>query len=186
MKNIDSDSKRISEENEMIHAALVTDSKPNQLPERLFVNNFLPFFCGELDIDKEPNFFAMWFGIAGSPSLEVSIIDDLGKVLYRVPSIMDSSIINPNRENSTINFAHIVTMAKLYGNITPIAGENALNGGLAKKYSELQNKSKVFSSNEQRWMQIFARYGKIKVAPNITAAIVAKKDGSLSDDDFEF
>lgn len=186
MRNNDGDSKRITEENEMIHAALVTNNEPNQLPERLFVNNFLPFFCGEIDIEKEPGFFAMWFGIAGSPSLEVSIIDDMGKVLYRVPSIMDSSIINPNRENSTINFAHIVTMAKLYGNITPIAGENALNGGLAKKYSELQNKSKVFTTNEQRWIEIFAKYGKIKMTPGISANIASKKDGSLSDDDFEF
>ena len=104
----------------------------------------------------------MWYGIAGSPSSEVLIIDDNDKPLYKVPALVDTSIINPNREKGSINFSQIVTMAKMYGNITPTAGMNALNGGLAKKYSEIQSKSKAFTENEKRWMDIFQRYGKVK------------------------
>lgn len=185
MTNVSPEQIKITEENRNIYNALVLNNVPKPLPEKLFVNNFLPFFSGELDIDSEPNFFAMWYGIAGSPSSEVQIIDDNGKELYKVPAIVDTSIINPNRENNDVNFAHIVTMAKLYGNITPTAGQNALNGGLAKKYAQIQAKSKVFTTNEERWLNIFIRYGKVKKS-ELQVTEAKKAEGVLSDDDFEF
>lgn len=170
-----------------IYRQLVTEPQLNKLPERLFTRNFLPFFCGERDPVKEPDFYVLWISIAGSPMSEVQIIDDNGNPLFTVPALNDTSIIKPDRNTSgSINFSQIITMAKMYGNMTPVAGQNVLMSGLGEKYKELQSKSEVFDSNTERWYQILLRYGKVEKLINTTTGTASEKPGALSDDDFEF
>lgn len=174
---------KIGKENEMIFNSLVTNAPVSKLPESLFVQNFLPYFCGERNIAENEDVLPYWFSIAGSASAEVEIIDNNGEPLFRVPAIADTSIIDPKKNRGDNNLAEVVYMSKLYTNQTPIAGENYLNEKLAKQFEKLVAKSDVFGTNEQRWKEIFIRYNKIK-----PVEIQAGKDdtGKLTDDDFEF
>lgn len=175
---------RITEETEKIFSKLVSNPLANKLPENLFVENFLPYFCGEVEIPEETELYSLWYGIAGSPTGEVDIIDTRGKSLYKVPPLMNTNIINPKREDSNdMNFSQIINLATMYGNMTPMAGMNALNTGLANKLETLRNKSVEFSEYETRWIEIFKRYGKIK---QNTVSSVAASDNRLQEDELEF
>src|SRR3990167_8751263 len=81
---------------------LVTESEPNKLPEHLFVQNFLPYFCGELDINTNKDVLPYWYSIAGSASKEVEIIDSSGKPIYRVPALADNSVIEPKKKRGNV------------------------------------------------------------------------------------
>lgn len=163
---------------------LVTNDKASKLPEQLFVTNFLPYFCGELNIDTNEDVLPYWFSIAGSPNKEVSIIDGRGIELYKVPALSDTSIIDPTKEKGKMNFGEIVSLAKLYTNLSPAQGQNFINDKLAEKFYKLTAKSKIFTDNEKRWYDIFARYGKIK--PDDVGKIEDDKASKLSDDELEF
>ena len=178
--------KRLLEQGLDIYKQLVSETEVNQLPEKLFVTNFLPFFCGERDPEKDPDFFVFWVSIAGSPVSEVEIIDERGKPLFRVPPLNDTTIIKPDRTvKNSINFSQIITMAKMYANMTPTAGQNALMNGLGEKYKELQAKSEIFDKNTIRWLDILARYGKLPKQVT-TSTSAPSKPGALTDDDFDF
>lgn len=175
---------RMIEETEKIFGKLVSNPLANRLPEKLFVENFLPYFCGEVEIPEETELYSLWYGIAGSPTGEVDIIDTRGKSLYKVPPLMNTNIINPKREDSNeMNFSQIIALATMYGNMTPVAGLNALNTGLSGKLETLRNRSVEFSEYETRWIEIFKRYGKIKEKTTSSAAVVENK---LQEDEMEF
>lgn len=175
---------RVTEETEKIYSKLVANPLANKLPERLFVENFLPYFCGEVEIPEETELYSLWYGIAGSPTGEVDIIDISGKSLYKVPPLMNTNIINPKRgDNNDMNFSQIIALASMYNNMTPVAGLNALNTGLANKLETLRNKSVEFTDYEIRWIDIFKRYGKIK---QNTVSSVAVADNRLQEDEMEF
>lgn len=171
-------------QNQQIFEALVVKDTLAKLPEYLFVQNFLPYFCGELDISKNDEVIPYWYAIAGSPTKEVEIIDESGKSLFVVPSLTDTSIIDPSKEKGRINFAEIVHLAKLYSNQSPVAGENFINTQLADKFYKLTAKSKVFGDNEKRWLDIFVRYGKIKELSGTDATVDTST--KMSDDEIEF
>lgn len=173
----------LNKANEDIYKQLIVADAVNKLPENLFVENFLPYFCGELDIAANDEVIPYWYAIAGSPNKEVSIIDERGQSLYQVPALADTSIIDPTKEQGRVNFGEIVSLAKLYTNQSPVAGENYINKKLAEKFYKLTAKSKVFSDNEKRWVEIFKRYGKIKAEELKTEE---DKTSKLSDDEMEF
>lgn len=177
----------LNQQNAEIFKQLVSDPIVRSLPERLFVSNFLPFFAGELDPKQSPDFYSLWISIAGSPMAELDIVDDRNTPLFRVPGLIDSSIINPNRENkSGMNFADVVIMAKLYGNMTPAAGANALNKGLSEKYRQLQAKSPTFETNVKRWYEILKRYGKTKEPSSQTTVQSKTPQSNIVDDELEY
>ena len=182
MSNVELDN--LSAQNEQIFKALVIDDQVSTLPESLFVQNFLPFFCGERDIASNAEVIPYWFAIAGSPTKEVEIIDDSGNSLYKVPALSDTSIIDPVKEKGNVNFGEIVSLTKLYTNQSPTAGENFINKQLADKFYKLTAKSDVFSENEKRWVDIFARYGKIKINDQVQDS--GASSGKLGDDELEF
>lgn len=173
----------LNKANQDIFNQLIAADEPNKLPESLFVQNFLPYFCGELDISKNDDVIPYWYSIAGSPNKEVAIIGDRGEILYRVPALSDTSIIDPTKEKGRVNFGEIVSLAKLYTNQSPVAGENYINQKLAEKFYKLTAKSRVFTENEKRWMEIFTRYGKVK---EDEANAEEDKSSKLSDDEMEF
>lgn len=174
----------LEEENKQLFDLLITNADVNKLPETLFVENFLPFFCGEREIGDNKDFLPYWISIAGSPTAEVQIIDGAGYELYRVPPIADTTIIEPAKRKGNVNFGEIVALTKLHSNVTPAKGENYLNKQLADKFFKLTSQSTIFSENEKRWISIFERYGKLKV--DDTALANKKAAEVLRDDEFEF
>ncbi len=185
MNNDNSELSNLNKVNEDIFRQLVEQTEVRKLPEHLFVRNFLPFFLGEKNPNENPDFYSYWIGITGSPSAELDVIDKSGNILFRVPGLIYSGIINPSRAtNNSIKYSDVVMMAKLYGNITPTAGKNALDKGLSEKYRELQSRSPTFQTNVNRWVEIFRRYGKVEQQSEAVNRPVVKD--TISDDELEY
>lgn len=156
-----------------------------QLPETVFKQSFLPYFCGEKSIDDGSNILATWIGIAGSPMKEVLVVNDAGQPLFRVPPMSDTGIIDPTNIKKGRPFREILTLYGLKMHQTPMAAENYLASELPNRLEALRANSVTFSDNETRWHEIFARYGKV---PPIVDVEKEKKEAAkkISDDEVSF
>lgn len=156
-----------------------------RLPEDQFVGFFLPYFAGEIPLNDGKNAQAHWISIAKSPSSEVSVVDNAGNELFRVPPLFDTTIINPSRPlDRTRGFGTIVQLAAQYGSQIPVRGERYLMQGLVEKQQEIRAKSEVHDAYRQRWLEIFKRYGKLRAADAGTAA--KTNSDEIGDDDLQF
>lgn len=171
-------------DNNRLDNFLNNEIEKRYLPESLFVTNFLPYFCGELELTQNTKLLDMWYTIAGGQFNEVDIVDISNTVIFTVPAIVNSDIINPRANRGDLSFSDIVTLSKLKSNITPVAGDNALQQGLVIKIEQLREKKITsFSNNEERWLSIFKRYGKLEKLKD-SSAIQVK--GKLDEDELEF
>lgn len=134
-----------------------------KLPEDVFVTHFLPVFSGEKTLVGNNDTLAIWLGIAGSHSSEVSIIDNKGQELYRVPPITDTSHINAVDRDAGNSFADITAMSMLYSNNIMAEGERYLTNQVERKITEIVTPPNM--SNKERWDAIMRRYNKL---PNDT------------------
>lgn len=158
----------------------------SSLPESIFVQVFLPFFCGEKSILDSPKIMPDWISIAGSPSKEVQIVDDDMKPLFKIPAMADTSTIDVTAlMTGKQNFMDIVKTFMLYRNQIPARAENYLNDVIEPRIASLRTDSKVFNENEKRWQEIFIRYGK---APSEKAKEkdLEKAKGNMLPDELDF
>lgn len=165
--------------------SLVTKFKDDiiKLPEKIFVHFFLPFFCSERKLEEDPSIISVWIGIAGAPTKEVQIVDDNNLILFNVPSMMNTSVIDTLNKNSSQNFMNIVNNYELYKTVTPQRGKNYLDNAIDEKIEKLRLTSNVFIDNEKRWKDIFIRYGKIK--KNVEDKNIINNN-KLSDEEFSY
>lgn len=155
-----------------------------RLPEDAFVNFFLKYFTGERDTSDGQDAIVKWISVAGSPTAEVVIFDATGKELFKVPPLIDTSIVKSERKlNQRVGFAAIVALAQQYGSHLRVQGERFLTENLAKKRAEIRTESQVHTAHEQRWLEIFNRYQK---GPKVDIKAVAKNAGTATDDDLQF
>jgi len=162
----------------------MTQSEIVKLPEYVFVRAFLPFFCGEKKITEQPNILPSWIGIAGSPSKEVDIVDEKGEILFRVPAMNDTSVIDSLNKKNGRSLQAIVQNYHRYQGITPINGENFLANAIADKIQAIRTTSESFTENEKKWNEIFIRYGKMKsTEPELVAV---DKSSRLDEDEIEY
>jgi hypothetical protein len=163
-----------------IFNALVRDTKNAVIPEQIFVNYFLPYLAGLVPITNDVTVISDWISVAGTAMSEVDVIDQHGKVLFTVPKLLDTNIINiVNRERGNA-FQEIYAQFNLHSNNIPIVGDRYLNGALDKKIDSMSQESNAFSNNSVRWNEILTRYGLIL---NTTVSI---KESSQDDDDVEY
>lgn len=164
-----------------VNDALTVNAEVRRLPEYIFKESFLPYFTGMKEVDASSDILLQWISVAGTPTSEVEIIDETGKALFRVPPIIDTSIINPLRtEGNNISIHAIISLSN-QANI-PIVGERSLIDNLSVKAKEIQKRSEVFETNEQRWLDIFNRYNLNKEQLQAKEA----NKGQLTDDDLIF
>jgi hypothetical protein len=69
------------------------------MQESVFVQNFLPFFLGEIEDNEQTNFGLTWAALSGRGTSEVQIIDANGTALYRVPAFFDTEVIDVTRSD---------------------------------------------------------------------------------------
>lgn len=134
----------------------------SRLPESIFIETFLPFFCGEKSFEDEQQFLVKWIAIAGNPSKEVHIVDDGFEVLFTVPAIMDTTCIDFKNDRKGQSLANIIANYELHRNQLPVVGKKYLEGTIDKRLETLNKKSDIVATNEQRWREIFIRYKKIE------------------------
>lgn len=159
-----------------------------RLPERIFVDYFLPLFAGEVEVpeDKRER-ITKWMEVAGNPFKEVRIIadDDHNTTLFQVPPLFDRSVIRPHVEGRH-TLGHIMRSADQYSQISPQAGRNYLGQQFMRFeiFKDIEEHRMEFA---ERWNAILQRYGK----PPITSATAAGEAGAASetpvdDDPFVF
>ena len=134
------------------------------LPERIFVEYFLPYFSGEKEIDEENKVIGEWIGIAGYPGSEVNIVadDDHKKVLYTVPAIIETGHIDPVRKGRSMSA--VVYNTQLRSDFPGQADSFAIKA--TEEIFHEQVKPRLNMANNQRWMQIFERYNSRQSNPN--------------------
>lgn len=157
-----------------------TDKSNYQLPEHVFVNNFLPYFSGQVKEDKNLPVTTTWIAIAGTPMNPVDIVDETGEVLYTVPPLMSSNFLRTNENLRGKSFNEIFTRARNQANRLPVLGDRVL----AEEASQKLNKMDVKPSIEEysNWNNIYERYG-IKTASKLTNKNNNKQN---QDDELEF
>ena len=169
----------LEKKGKLINELLVETPIKGRLPESMFVAEFLPYFSGELKIDKDSSVIPYWIGVAGSPTAEVDIIDKAGNTIYTVPALFSTDTINVTETNSR-PISDIMLEYEQRSSRFPIDGENFLEASLKIE----SNESDKFKSAEGRWETILKRYD--KEVPSNDNTTVSNKGDSLNDDDLEY
>ena len=136
------------------HKLIVEDAPVEIMQESVFVQNFLPFFLGEIEDNEQTNFGITWAALSGRGTSEVQIIDANGSAMYRVPAFFDTEVIDVTRSD-------IFTVMKDYAidkSIHPVMATNRAMNSLRDEFKKIQRSSPMSDSNKERWIQIFNRY----------------------------
>jgi hypothetical protein len=155
--------KQLKEQIEEIYLELASEDEIiyHQLPENLFVSEFLPYFCGEMPIGENNELYLQWIAIAGSPMREVSIIDLNGDFLFNVPPLFDTSLINIENKLDSDSFSELLSLYQLKASITPSLGQEFVNTKIADKVDAIFSKGSRQKEYSDRWNEIFIRYNKV-------------------------
>lgn len=176
--------KKLADEIQEIHTQLTSVAVKDHaiLPERTFVQVFLPFFAGDEKLMYKAD-LTTWTNFAGGPYREVEVVDAQGKTLFTVPPVFDRTAINPVA-NSTTPIAHVVATAQQYARIHPTQGLHHLNAELTKRALIMKVPASVLK-NLEIWNAIFERYGRppLVAVDSITEPTPTSIQGN---DDFDF
>ena len=137
---------------------LVAKKENSRLPETIFQGYFLPYFSGREPITKDSKIMAEWISIAGTPMNEVDIIDEDDAVLFTVPSLFDTNILNVVNNAGHRTFAGIFSEYQLHNNNLPQLGDSFLGKALSGKLDQIQTDSDLQDKNLTAWKTIFHRY----------------------------
>lgn len=186
-----------------VHSALesISTNMRTRIREDFFVNELLPFACGERGSDNDLSEFRKRFiDIVAHPNTSVDVISTEGVVLFTLPPLVNTNFIQPNLEGTDVSYGEIVKYGALLGNQTPYAQTNYIVSALGGKGDELVSQEDIYGTNENQsiWIQIFKRYGKTnalnKIISNgrgsadissnsVTPAPVDELDYDFKDDD---
>ena len=139
---------------EMAPVFNMLNSKPKgSLPENVFASYFLPYFSGITPIMPESTVIADWISIAGAPTNEVDIVDQTGRVIFTVPPLFDTGVIDTTRDSG--RFISIYDQYTLQNTNIPSLANNFLMNALANKASEIDTSVQPVDT----WLAILKRYG---------------------------
>lgn len=127
---------------DFIHNKLNEGIVKVKFPLDLFNIYFAPYFFGQKPITEDTDIFATWIGIAGSPTSEVDVVDISGKIVFTVPPLFNTDVIDILKKNSELsrtienynnysNALPAVAMGFVKNNLLP-AADNALNASHRK------------------------------------------------------
>ena len=137
--------------------ALVQGAPIARLPEPHFRDYFLHGFLG-----NPPNeqWMAQWISVAGTPAAEVQIFDPLtGEDLYRVPPAVASAALatqGQTRARMRDIFEHTANLSQN----SPTQAQHFMMQALGDKSRTVGGEQ--VQSYQQRWQEIFARYGYVQ------------------------
>jgi hypothetical protein len=169
---------QIQESMNFAYDSLVSSQAKTQLPENVFVSYFLPFFAGQ-PVAPGRNVVAEWIGVAGTPMSEVDVVDVSGQVLFTVPAIFNTNILEIANRQAGRSFADIFSEYELRKAGVPIAANGYLAQNLHSKASEIIKGEHNVSFIANQWAMIMSRYGIVSAA----AAIANNKLQDTGSDD---
>lgn len=138
----------------VFHKLIVEEEPLAVMQESVFVQNFLPFFLGEIQDNEQTNFGITWAAISGRGTSEVQIVDANGSALYRVPAFFDTEVIDVTRSD-------IFKVMKDYAEdkaILPTMATNRVMNSLRDEFKKIQRASPLSEENKKRWIEIFNKY----------------------------
>lgn len=149
------------------------------IPEVIFLQYFLPFFCGETD-ENAQELLNQWFTIAGNTYAPVNIVNANGQFIIQVPPIHDRTTLSPilNRDQ---DIAYTFTVAQAKASLSPTLANNIINNGLSQRFNSIANNDKANPVLKEQWLKLFQHYGKIEKGP-----INNTPQSNGDDDDFEW
>ena len=160
--------------------AIVSDISNGRIPEDIFVQYFLPFFAGTIPTDEPTHHMEDWISVAGTPMNRVDVLGEDESVLFTVPPLFDTSIIDISRRERGEGLFSILQQFNLLNNNIPVVAENYLANALHGKFSTMGKDSDEFVSDSNAWDNIFSRYG---IKPRSPVALPAPEN---PDDELEF
>lgn len=177
-QQIDQKNQFTQEATDDLFDAMIVNNKNNVLPEHIFTQYFLPYFAGKLPITKETTVMVDWVSVAGSPVAEVDIIDGNSNVMFTVPSLFDTKIINPTRDVSEETLGQIYGLYSLKTNNLPVVATRYLNNALDQKTEVMIEEP---STKDTRWNDILTRYNMQPIDSN-TENATSSKHQEVDDD----
>lgn len=142
---------------------LVENIPKPKLPEYIFKQLFLPVIAGEVSLEESNKLFIYWVSVAGTASQEIDVIDTRGAVLFTLPAVMDTSVLNTT--DRRLALSDIYDEAKRHGNQLPVLADRFLIPQLNKKVGEFLSRPEN-QERTNRIKKILERYG--KVLPTVT------------------
>lgn len=136
---------------------LINKQEKSKLPEDVFKAHFLPYFSGK-EVQGDRNVYADWVGVAGTPMAEVDVISPRGEVLFTVPPLFDTNMIEIMQRKAGKSLSNIVHEFETRKAGIPAAADNFYNNALAQKVDEIAHRPADANSANARWNTIFQRY----------------------------
>lgn len=137
------------------------------IPEEVFVGYFLPMFRdivdenhkGELSLAEREKKLSEWIAVAGGAMYEVDVVSASGEVLYTVPAIHNTSVINTVRPMGAPTYAAIAGMAQMIQMQGDARSVEYQNHKFAEKLTSTITNIGNMSAKQAEWTKIFERYG---------------------------
>lgn len=174
---------QVSKDMGKVFNALCVENDPvlGRIPERIFRDYFLPYFAGEQSME-DTNIVAQWISIAGTPSAEVRVIDDVTQEeLYRVPPIMSTQFLDVQTRPNGQSMKEVLEQAALYRRNIPAQGDRYLEMAYLDKAQVMLRDAHLPEEYNQRWGEIMARYQKQTDTTPVTTGYVP--DASIDYDE---
>lgn len=156
---------------------------PKKIPEPVFREIFLPYFTGERKPDPNNSAIAHWIGLVGSASDPADIVDVKGEVLFQVPPMYDSSVIDTRRNSKDAkNFATIFSVYEEEARVHPVLGKKFLVEELSKK-ADVTIPEDMAEKSKYSWDPVLKYY---KLIPDTPENNKTQENQTPGDDDLEF
>lgn len=138
--------------NEVVEAVAVEVKK---IPEPVFKEIFLPYFTGEKTPTRDSDAMAHWVGLVGSATDPADVVNMKGETIFRVPPLIDTSLIKTTDRRGSNNFATIFTVYEDQSKVHPSLGNRWLAEELANKAVESDSGEETSYS----WKPVLEYYG---------------------------
>lgn len=169
----------IVDSTDLIFDSLVNHQIKGRLPESLFVNHFLDFFSGEKPATPDNKIIEQWISVAGTPMSTVDVINEKGDVLFNVPSLFETNMLDIAKTSTTNSLPEIYGTFDAKVNHIPAVGNKYLADALGDKIQNMVKDSPALNTNKQKWDEILTRYGKLEKSKSVNNVM---PDDDLADD----
>ena len=131
------------------------DSARAKMSEKIFVDNYLPFFKNLSKSDPNSPLLLQWLSFAGGSYHEVDLIGSNGEVVAVVPPLMSRHALDIDKLEH-VSFSQTVTEYERLKDIDPFRANAFLN----TEMSQLPKCIHPGDAKEQakRWVKLFKRY----------------------------
>lgn len=173
---------------------IVTGFDPEKLriesavfPEKLFrACGFMDFFFGFVKDTPELDLENKWIAIAGSPSSEVSVIDEGGNVLFIVPPLYDTSYLRIGNYRRDDMLNEITQNYENHAQASRHQADGYLGVALTAKLQNIvSNESTQVDKHAAMLEKMYAYYGKRPANAGAAPAATAAAANTKIHDDFE-